>query len=511
MADDLVRRKILELDDLVSKLETLRETGNVVVQSHGVFDLIHPGIIRHFDSAKQQGDVLVVTVVKDKDVRKGPGRPIFPEEFRLVNVASLEQVDYVCLVDDEAPFECVQKISPDIFARGQMHWERDCKIHNGIFKRDAQFPLGNSRVHETDWFPVSSSQIINKFLDIYPEATKKFLADFRRRYSFYEIAEQVHALEDLKVLLIGEGIIDEYHYCESMGKSAKAHLVVSKYSRHEVFAGGAFAIANHVAGLCRQVQLVSLLGKQDSREEFISASLRPNVKAKFFYRQDGPTIVKKRYVNQYLNQKLFEVNYLNDNHINGDCEAALIDYLRKTIPEYDLVLVSDFGHGFITNRVIEVIERFSGKFAVNAQTNSANAGYNMITKYSNPHYVCLDEPELRLTAQDKHAGVEEVALKIKKVLNADALVVTLGKSGSIGVNGANEINRTPVFSSKVIDTVGAGDAFFAFTAPCFARGLPLDMVSFIGNAVGALAVQIVCNKKPVEKHDLLEFVHTLLH
>ena len=73
-----------------------------------------------------------------------------------------------------------------------------------------------------------------------------------------------------------------------------------------------------------------------------------------------------------------------------------------------------------------------------------------------------------------------------------------------------EINRTPIFSSRVVDTVGAGDAFFAYTAPCFANGFPLDLVSFIGNAVGALAVQIVGNKKSVEKHELLEFIHTIL-
>jgi sugar/nucleoside kinase (ribokinase family) len=62
----------------------------------------------------------------------------------------------------------------------------------------------------------------------------------------------------------------------------------------------------------------------------------------------------------------------------------------------------------------------------------------------------------------------------------------------------------------VIDTIGADDAFFAFTAPCFAHGLPLDLVSFLGNAVGALAVQIVCNKRPAEKNELLEFINTLV-
>ena len=62
----------------------------------------------------------------------------------------------------------------------------------------------------------------------------------------------------------------------------------------------------------------------------------------------------------------------------------------------------------------------------------------------------------------------------------------------------------------MVDTIGAGDAFFSFTAPCFARGLPLDLVSFFGNAVGALAVQIVCNKRAVEKDELLEFINTLV-
>jgi sugar/nucleoside kinase (ribokinase family) len=61
-----------------------------------------------------------------------------------------------------------------------------------------------------------------------------------------------------------------------------------------------------------------------------------------------------------------------------------------------------------------------------------------------------------------------------------------------------------------VDTIGAGDAFFSFTAPCFAQGLPLDMISFIGNAVGALAVQIIGNKKPVEKYELFEFINTIL-
>jgi rfaE bifunctional protein kinase chain/domain len=507
---NVFKDKIMHVDDLAKKVEDLKREGKTVVQSHGVFDLIHPGIVKHLTSAREQGDILIVTVIKDRDVRRGPGRPVFPESFRVENVASLVQVDYACLVDDENPFECVRKIKPDIFAKGQAYKDRDRTIHGKIFEEEKELYFGKATIYETGGLSFSSSQIINNFLDIYPEETRRFLRNVSRKYSFGDIAEKLNSLAQLRVMLIGDGIIDEYHYCASLGRSAKSPLVVNRYLSHEIFAGGAFAIANHVAGLCKDVHLVTLLGSDDPRDGFISGSLKPNIRTKFFLRDDGPTIVKKRYINQYLNQKLFEVNYINDAFVSRRLESIIIDYITSELPGYDLVLVSDFGHGFITKGISRAIEDFSRTFAVNTQTNGANVGYNLITKYQKPNYICLDESEIRLATQDKYGPIEDIAVDVRKRLDADYIIVTLGKEGSIGVSRNNEINRTPIFSTKVVDTIGAGDAYFAFTAPCFAKGMPLDFVSFIGNAVGALAVQIVGNKKPVEKYELLEFIHAIL-
>lgn len=505
-----IENKVLLLEELVKRVKTLQDEGKVIVQSHGIFDLIHPGIIKHLNSAKSQGDVLIVTVVKDKNVKRGTGRPIFPENLRVENVASLSMVNYVCLVDEDIPFECVQRIKPNVFAKGQAYKERDRKIHKKIYKEEKELYFGKSIIYETDGFHFSSSQIINNFLHLYPEETKKYLREFSNKYSFQYIVDQLDELKNLRILLIGDGILDEYHYVSTMGKSAKANVIVNKYIEHEVFAGGVFAIANHVASICDKIHLVTLLGGSDSKEDFIRNNLKPSVSSKFFYRDDGPTIVKKRYVHQYLNQKLFEINYLNDAFINDDIEKKIIEYLESEVPKYDLVLISDFGHGFITENMFEVIASSSVVSGVNTQTNGANIGYNLITKYHNPNYICLDEIEARMAVQKKFADLEEVLRIIKKSLNPEYLIVTMGKKGSIGINKKNEINRTPVFSSKVIDTVGAGDAFFAYTAPCFANGLPLDIVSFIGNIVGALAVQIVGNKKSIEKHEVLEFIHAIL-
>ena len=506
----VIQDKILFLNDLILKVESLKKEGKTVVQSHGIFDLIHPGIIKHLNEAKEQGDVLVVTVIKDKDVRRGPGRPIFPEKFRLETVASLEQVDYVCLVDEEMPFDCVKIIKPDIFAKGRAYKELGTKIYDDIFDEQKEFYFEKSRIYETRGFSFSSSEIINNFLDIYPDETKAFLKKFCGKYNFETIVKKLNELKNLKVLIIGDGIIDEYTYCGSMGRSSKSPLVVNKYLTTELYAGGAFIVANHLAGLCENIKLVTLLGRDNSREEFITDTLKPNVSTHFLYRDDGPTVWKKRYIEQDLNQKMFEINYLNNDYIDKDCESETIDYLKSAIPEYDLVLVSDFGHGFITREIIKVIESLSKAFAVNTQTNSANVGFNMITKYQDPNFVCLDEGEARLATQDRFGDIDGVARELSSILNTDNLIITLGKKGSMAIDGEGEIVRTPIFSTKVTDTVGAGDAFFAFAAPCLANGLPLELVSFIGNAVGALAVQITGNKKPVEKYELLEFIHAMM-
>jgi len=508
--DQLIRKKVLLFDRLVEKVDQLKKQGKVVVQTHGVFDLIHPGITQHLALARKQGDICVATVIKDKDVRRGPGRPIFNETLRAENLAALNLVDYVTLVDDETPFECVRILKPDVFARGQSQNERDHKIHEKIFKQEKELYFGKSKLFETGVFSYSSSQFINNFTENYSPEVREFLKDFSEKYSFNNIVDRLNQLKKLKVVLIGDGIIDEYHYCEPMGKSAKSNLVVSKYVDHEIFAGGAFAIANHVASICEKVQLVSLLGEEDSREEFIRNNLKPNVKAQLFSRSDGPTVIKKRYIHKYLNQKLHEINYLNDQPVNEKLEKKIIKYLSTHLPKFDLVLVSDFGHGFISPPIYDAIEKHAKILAINAQTNGANTGYNLITKYHNPNYACLDEPEVRLAAQAKYQNIDEVASSIRERLNADYLITTQGKKGSIGVNRENQFNRTPIFSTRVIDTVGAGDAFFAYTAPCFAQKMPLDFVSFIGNAVGALAVQIMGNKKAVEKSELLEFVNALL-
>ena len=158
----------------------------------------------------------------------------------------------------------------------------------------------------------------------------------------------------------------------------------------------------------------------------------------------------------------------------------------------------------------KIICEKSNFLAVNTQTNSDNIGYNLITKYPRIDYLCVDEPEFRLATTDRFGEIEDLLIKTLEKLNIKKSSITRGHLGSISYALSEQVFHTPVFSSKVVDTIGAGDAYISVTAPCVRAGLPMELVGFIGNAVGAMAVSIVGNRSVVKPVDLFKFLTVLL-
>ena len=87
-----MKQKIFSLEKLQKILEKQSEKGKKVVLCHGVFDLLHIGHIKHFEEAKNFGDILVVTLTPDIYVNKGPKRPVFIEKLRVEAIAALNAV-----------------------------------------------------------------------------------------------------------------------------------------------------------------------------------------------------------------------------------------------------------------------------------------------------------------------------------------------------------------------------------------------------------------------------------
>src|SRR5205807_1325985 len=85
-----------------------------------------------------------------------------------------------------------------------------------------------------------------------------------------------------------------------------------RFQNREMFAGGVFAAANHVAAFCKQVDIVTCLGEVHDYEEFIRKNLRPNVALHAVHRQGASTTLKQRFVDPAHMRKLFEVYFMDD-------------------------------------------------------------------------------------------------------------------------------------------------------------------------------------------------------
>lgn len=502
--------KIKTLEDLAEIVSVDRQQGRKVALCHGVFDLLHPGHISHLKEARGFGEKLVVTVTPDRYVNKGPGRPVFSERLRLETLSELECVDYVALSECPTAVEIIRKLKPDIYVKGKEYESASSDVTGNITREEDAVRSVGGVLRFTNGQVFSSSHLINRYFSPYSNEANRFLQDFRTRHGAENVVSALKSLSDLRVLVVGEAIIDEYSYCTPVGKSPKECIVSTKFVSEESFAGGVLATANHLAGFCRDVELLSLIGGDESCRRFIQSKLLPNVKWVPVVAPDRPTVIKRRFVHPAFMTKMFEVQYLDDKPISPLLEADVLRALDDRMDHFDLVVVNDFGHGFLTEAVRQRICDRAPYLALNTQTNSTNLGFNPVTKYTRADYVCLDDPELRLAAGVRHGDIRILARIVQRRLDAGLLTVSLGADGCMILNGQADAQAIPVMSTRIVDRTGAGDALFAVTSPCAFKKVPADMIGFIGNCVGALAVETVCNREPIQPERLYKFITALL-
>jgi rfaE bifunctional protein nucleotidyltransferase chain/domain len=502
--------KILELDALAAVIAARKAAGERVVHCHGVFDLVHPGHIRHLRSARAEGDLLAVTITPDRLVNKGPGRPVFNEHLRAESLAALADVDYVAINRWPTAVDTIRLLQPDVYVKGGEYEAREDDVTGMIFEEERAVTEAGGRIHFTHDVTFSSSALLNAHFSVYSPDAEGFLADFRKRHSSEDIIDVLRSFSALKVAVVGDAIIDEYHYCRAYGMASKSASVAAQVLHEESHAGGAMAVANHLAGFCGSVELITCLGALDSREAEIRAALKPNVSPTFLVRDDAPTTVKRRYVSSFLTTKLFEIARFNDDPLPSPVDRLLCAELAARLPDVDLVVVCDFGQGMLGPNAIDVIANASPFLALNAQTNAINTGFNPVTRYPRADYVCIDQEEARLAVGDRKAAVSEAVADLSERLSTRLFTVTRGSAGCLVQGHGGSSADVPVLSHDVVDTIGAGDAFLAMTSPLAHRGCDPEVIGFVGNAMGALAVQVVGNQRSVEPASLYKFVTALL-
>lgn len=501
--------KIKTLDELIEILDRLRRKNQRknVIHCHGVFDLLHIGHIRYLERAKNLADILVVTLTQDRYVNKGPHRPAFTESMRAEVLAALDCVDYVAVNKWATAVETIKLLRPNIYAKGAEY--KDNRTEEILSEVAAVESVG-CQIEYIEDITSSSSQLINRHLDIFPEKTREYLNDFSGRYSTEDVLGYLESARSLRVLVIGDTIIDEYQYCDAIGKSSKEPALVAKYLSTELFTGGSLAVGNHVAGFCDQVGLVTFLGTEDSREDFIHQNLKPNIEEVFLYKQDAPTLVKRRFIENYFLTKFFEIYVIEDRDLNEEENRALCAKLLELIPEFDLVIVADFGHGMLTRDAVDILCNEAKFLAVNTQVNAGNRGFNTISKYSKADFISLNQTEVRLEARDRQGDIRDIILDLSQRLACERILVTQGTCGNLCYAKDEGFFEVPAFATRMVDRIGTGDAVFSLTSLCAARRVPMEITGFVANVVGAEALAIMGNRTSVEYTPLSRHVMSLL-
>ena len=502
--------KIQSLHDVAATVATLKAADKRIVLCHGVFDLLHVGHLRYFEEAKAMGDVLVVTLTTDHYVNKGSHRPAFPEQLRAEFLAALECIDFVAINPSPTAVEAIRLIQPHVYAKGPDYKNAAADLTGGIVAEEEAVRAVGGRLAFTSGITFSSTALINRHIGILPQEVHAYLSDFARRHPVETVIDYFQRARKLKVLLVGEPIIDEYMYCDAIGKSSKEPTMVVKRLSTERFAGGILAAANHAAAFCDEVAVIGQLGTDNSHEAFIESKLRPNIKRIFLHRRDSPTIVKRRIVENYFFLKLLEVYDINDAPLTAAEDDEVCQALMEHVPRYDLVIVIDFGHSMITERARRILRDRARFLAVNAQCNAGNLGHHALSRYEDADYMTATLNEVRIEARDRHGDIRCLAPEIYEKLRCRRLAVTNGRNGCLCIGPGEGPFEVPAVAGKVVDRIGAGDAFLAVSSLVAAQDAPMEVVGFAGNAAGALAVATVANREPIDRVAYLKQIESLL-
>lgn len=498
----------------------LKKERKTIALCHGVFDLVHPGHIIHLQQAKAKADILVVSVTAAEFVRKGPGRPYFNDEMRMKVLEALECTDYVMLSKSYTVEDIVESVEPDLYIKGEEYTKESEDITGNMTAERELVERYGGKVVYTTGEVFSSTKLINTALSGLSEDVIQYMEEFVTKYSMTDIKEYAGKAEKLKVLVVGDVIVDKYTYCVIHGLMSKDTGYSSGLEYSEEYLGGAAAVARHLGSFTENVTLMSIVGNEEDIRLKLFDGLVDRMRLKFTYSSSFPTIIKHRYLTRNAKReeyrKIFSINNIPEvAAYEAEVKEEFYNELEEKLEESDAVFLCDFGHGLIDEDIKELIQKKAKYLVLNCQTNSTNYGMNIITKYDRADAFTLDQKELRLAYPMNMADECTALEKLSFHLGCGGWL-TRGAEGAYGIerqddHKCKDIHQCPAFTLTVKDTVGAGDAFYSIAGLYAAAGAPTELCTFMGNIAGALGANIVGNKEAVEKVNVLKYAGTLLN
>jgi rfaE bifunctional protein kinase chain/domain len=460
-------------------------SANSIAFVSGNFNIVHPGHLRLLKFAAEQADILVVGVNADNT----PGVTV-PQQMRIDNVCSISMVDYA--VSLNVPAETfIASLQPNVVVKGK-EFE-----HRANPEQAAVDGYGGRLVFSSGELRFASLSLVERdYTDADISSVTKPL-DFPRRHGFQlaDLKSILAKMAGMRVLVIGDLIIDEYVTCDAVGMSQEDPTIVVTPIVTKTFVGGAGGVAAHARGLGADVRYCTVVGE----DEFASFALEnleeQGIRCDCFADGTRPTTRKRRY--RALNKTLLRVNHLRHHAPSADIQTKMLKAVEQALPECDLLLFSCFNYGCLPQDLVEAITaKARAKDVMLAADSQASSQLGDVSRFRGMSLITPTEREARLAVNDFETGLAAIAENLMQKARAENLVITLGAEGIL-INTRHDgrlfTDRLPALNPSPKDVAGAGDSFFMSSAMAMRVGADIWQSSYLGALAAALQVSRVGN------------------
>jgi cytidyltransferase-like protein len=457
---DRYRHKIKSAQELRDIIGSRPRTKSVIM-CHGVFDVVHPGHIRHLLYAKSKADLLIASITADHHITKGVHRPHVPQDLRAVNLAAFEVVDYVVIDKNPTPLENIRLIEPDYFAKGFEYTATGMPAKTAE-EAEVIGAYGGEIIFTPGDIVYSSSNLI----DLAPPAIKleklQILME-RNGITFDKLRRTLDAMEGHQVHVVGDTIVDSYTHCAMVGGNTKTPTMSVLFERKVDYVGGAGIVAKHLAAAGGRVTFSTVLGEDGYRDFVIDDLRRADIEVNAVIDRSRPTVNKNAIV--VGGYRLLKVDTLDNRSIS---DQILEDITRsvRDVPT-DAVVFSDFRHGLFNRRTIPQLVQALPDGCFRVADSQVASRWGNITDFQGFDLITPNEREARFALGDQDSGIRPLASNLYDAARCRLLILKLGERGVLACCSADHESLDSFFVidsfvDRLVDAVGAGDALLAY-------------------------------------------------
>jgi rfaE bifunctional protein kinase chain/domain/rfaE bifunctional protein nucleotidyltransferase chain/domain len=499
----MFRQKIKTREEL-AKVIGKPPRSKSVIMCHGVFDIVHPGHLRHLMYAKDKADLLVASITADAHITKAEHRPFVPQELRAQNLAALELVDYVVIDLNATPIENIRFLQPDYFAKGYEYFAEGVPPKTRE-EMDVLESYGGEIVFTPGDVVYSSSNLIE--LQAPKIAIDKLLSLMDSEgVDFADLKKAVRSLAGIKVHVVGDTIVDGYSACTLLGAAAKYPTFSVKLERTELFTGGAGIVARHVKSAGADVEFSTVLGDDPLKDFALKELEASGVACQPAVDRTRPTTYKERFTAD--GHKLLQVDRVDNRPISDKILKTICEALRSS--RADIAIMSDFRHGIFNRDSIGKIVQAVPANALKVADSQVSNRWGNILDFADFDLITPNEREARFALGDQDTIVRPLALNLFREARCKNLILKLGERGTITYRRPTAEPRDfftlDNFVDRLVDPIGAGDALLAYASLALAATGNLVIASILGSLGAAVTCERTGNVpvSPTEVEDKIE-------